>query len=382
MNDLLRLMRLKALMLALMFVLAWVMVGRANPLAYYVLSVGALGTDSSETNPDSVYFFWYDNIGETYDSVKATAANDDSLVWFKAVAPTTEGWIGTHVPAFWAQWYWDDEIDRDADVGTVAWSVGFADTLLKDVSATASFDSADASFIADTVDARLTAAHDAGSWTSTASGGGPDTLSLYVYSTADSSGVGGANISLYPNDGGTKLYNYADANGRAQFGLANDTILSYVWLSGWYQAAPVPDTTVCTLAVADTVWMTQVTAASAPSPALTPVTFIFKDLVGDSIKNVELQYNLDTKSHQVYHMDSTKVFDYTTVYSARTDSSGTVTVNVIPNDSLLVEGGRTGQTKWKFQAYEPSTGKKLLGENGLMLEVTASATAHVYPEDF
>jgi hypothetical protein len=59
-----------------------------------------------------------------------------------------------------------------------------------------------------------------------------------------------------------------------------------------------------------------------------------------------------------------------------------VTIQVTPNDSILVTGGKVDQTKWRVKAYTPDGLIPLLGQDGVSLNVRASATARVYPQDF
>lgn len=350
----------------------------------YVVSTGSLGTDSTELYPDSVYFFWYDNGALSLDSQKATPVNDDSLAWYTILVPATESWGPAYQPAVWAQWYWDSDIDRDASVGVVPWTIGHVDSLDQTITASASIDTSDMEYIAGLVEDTLTTNHGAGAWTSDAAGTGAYSDSVWVVNSADTTAIGsGVAVWLTPNGGGTVLKDLTDPNSWAVFSVDADTYLVTMWAVGYYTTT-VPDTNAVPGAnTKDTVYMTATTAASPPAPNLTPITFNFFDGTGDSVKNVGLRYHLDAGGADVaYHFDSTKIFDPTEIFEAWTDASGQVTVNVVPNDSIYVRGLQTGKTRWVFRAYSPETGKELFGPNGIKLNVTASATALTYPKDF
>ena len=217
--------------------------------------------------------------------------------------------------------------------------------------------------------------------TSSASGTGVYSDSLKVLRTSDSTGIGaGATVWLRPNDGGNYLTDLTDANGVAEFSVDADTFIVYVWASG-YQLVTSPDTNgVANKDTVYTVWMSATVASSPSSAALAGVTFNFFDGTGDSVKNVVLQYNLDSKEVAI-HFDSTKIIDPSTVFEARSDGSGQVTVYVIPNDSLYLPGYRTGETRWQFRAFTPD-GRVLLGQDGVKLNVSTSGVTYTYPKDF
>lgn len=123
---------------------------------------------------------------------------------------------------------------------------------------------------------------------------------------------------------------------------------------------------------------------TAPTPGLTQIQFFFFDGLGDIIEDVVLQYKLDAGgADYVYHMDSTKIFDPTQWFDVRSEAlTGLATVNVVPNDSILIRGRQTGKTRWIFKAYNPKEKTWLLnGEDGIKLNVPASAGALQYPED-
>jgi len=327
----------------------------------------------------------------TPDTIQGHAKEPDSVARVR-----TGVWVpGTHViggynPAFYVTWFLrqaNGSTKREEYDDNPKWTVQIVstdsantvDTLLTGVSATATIDY---DTLAAIVDDSLTASHGAGSWASSAAGTGAYADSVYLLLSTDSSAIGsGITVWLTPNGGGSVLKDLTDANSWAVFSVDADTYLVNTWAVGYY-AATVPDTNAVPGAnTKDTVFMNPVSPASPPAPGLTPVTFNFKTLLGDSLLNVTLQYQIYTKSAQVYHMDSTNIFDYTQVFQARSNVNGQVTVNVVPNDSLLVEGGRTGQTWWMFQAYNGETGLPLLGKDGLKLKVPASAVGLTWPTD-
>jgi hypothetical protein len=368
-----------------LFWLLWATPVFATVSRIHVISVGSLGADSSDVAPSAVWLYWYDNATLTLDSAQMSPVDSDSLRWYRVIQPPVEGWNSQIAPGAWAEWTWaDGSIDRDNALGIVPWTIHATDSVVTYSPASANFDTADASFIADTVDARLTAAHGSGAWTSGGGGSGGDTVTMYVLNSADSSPVAGLAVWMYPNDGGVALKVNSDPNGIAYFGYtAPDTFLAYSWGTGWNPDS-VPFYVYAASAFADSMYVTQTTAASPSAPGLTPVTFNFYDGTGDSVKNVVLQYRLDAGGNAVaYHYDTTKIFDPAKVFEARTNASGQVTVNVVPNDSIWVRGQQTSKTRWIFKAFSPVDGKPLLGgPDGVKLTIPASATGLTYPKDF
>lgn len=208
--------------------------------------------------------------------------------------------------------------------------------------------------------------------------------SILVLRTTDSTPIGaGARIWLRPNGGGDNLNDITDANGIAEFAVDADTFYAYFWSTG-YQQVTVPDTNKVGAAdCKDTLWVTQTVPASQTSPALTPVTFTFYDGLGVAIKNVVLRYQLESKAATNYHKrDSAIIIDPSKVFEARSNTSGVITINVTPNDSILTTGGKTGETKWRVKAYTPDGLVPLLGNDGVAINVRASATALAYPQAF
>jgi hypothetical protein len=219
--------------------------------------------------------------------------------------------------------------------------------------------------------------------TTSASGLGVFSDSVRVLRRSDSTAVGaGAVVWLRPNGGGDNYTNLTDANGFAAFSADADTFLVLFWSIG-YQQEIRPDTNAVLADVHDTVWVTATTPAAQASPDLTPVTFTFFDGLGSAIKNVVLRYQLESKAATNYHLrDSSIVLDPSKVFEARSNSSGVVTIQVTPNDSILVTGGKIDQTKWRVKAYTPDGLIPLLGQDGVSLNVLASVTARVYPQSF
>ncbi len=224
--------------------------------------------------------------------------------------------------------------------------------------------------------------HGTGAYNTSGGGLGGDTLTLYVYNSADSTGIGSARVWMYPNDGGTRLEGTSDANGRLQFGAANDTLLGFAWVSGWFQASPVPDTYIVISAIADTLFMTQTTPASPAAANLTAITFTFFEGDGDSLQDVSLYYTLSSPSATNYHYDSTKLIDPAKVWELRSDSSGQVTINVIPTDSIYTDGYQTDKVRWHVWATSPRNGDQLLGADGIKIRVPGSAAGLSWPKDF
>jgi hypothetical protein len=149
-----------------------------------------------------------------------------------------------------------------------------------------------------------------------------------------------------------------------------------------YLQATANDTIVVSGATQDTIEVFSYFVAPA-APGLTQVQFIFYDGLGNAIKNVVLRYQLETKATTAYHLrDSSIVIDPSKVWEARSSSVGVATINVTPNDSILVTGGKVDQTKWRVKAYTPDGQLPLLGNDGVALSVPASASALVYPQDF
>jgi hypothetical protein len=351
----------------------WVSDAGATVNGYFAVTVSNLGTDSSDAAPDSVYMFWYDQSDLSLDSNTMAPVNTDSLAWWHILVPGTEGWTANYQPAAWAQWYFGTQILRDNALGMVPFT-GIIDSA-RAVAGVTSVDSVRKVYLVDSLDQTVTASV-------SYSGSGAYSDSIQVLKYADSTALGsGVAVWLTPNGGGTVLKNLTDANGWTMFSADADTYLVTSWAVGYYMETQPDTNEVPATNVKDYIYMVATTPASPSAPGLTSVTFNFKTLLGDSLKNIELQYQLYTKSAQVYHMDSTKIIDYTTVFGARTAASGQVTVNIVPNDSLLIEGNRTGQTWWLFQAYHPETGLPLLGKDGLKLKVPASATGLTWPGD-
>lgn len=210
-------------------------------------------------------------------------------------------------------------------------------------------------------------------------GTGPYAASVYVLNGAVP--IATATVRAQPNGGGPFLQGETDANGLVVFSTLADTLLLYAYATGYSQDV-VPDTIrVPGVDATDTLQMDAVTTGAPPSPNLTQILFYFYDGTGGIIKNVEMAYTLKTTATYVYHLDSTKIIDPSEVHHMWSDATGLVTVNVIPNDSLLVKGGRTGETRWNFKATSPLENKNLLGDDGIDLNVPASDTSLVYPRD-
>ena len=219
--------------------------------------------------------------------------------------------------------------------------------------------------------------------TSSASGTGVYSDSIRILRTSDSTGVGaGATVWLRPNDGGDNLTDLTDANGWSEFSVNADTFIVYFWATG-YQMQTIPDTNrVANADTTDTVWVVATTAAAPSGAGLTPVTFNFFDGTSDSIQNVILHYKLTSRDNEAWHFDSSKVFDLSEVFEARSAASGQVTVNLVPNDSIYTTGYQVDRTEWHFWAINPETGRQILGEEGIKLNVTASASGLTWPKSF
>ena len=95
-----------------------------------------------------------------------------------------------------------------------------------------------------------------------------------------------------------------------------------------------------------------------------------------------LRYKLSSTSSENWHYDSTKIFDPSEVFEARSAASGQVTINVVPNDKIYTAGYQTGKTRWQIWAINPATGKQILGEDGIKITVPTSASGLVWPDDF
>lgn len=266
------------------------------------------------------------------------------------------------------------------DVKSVAHMVHSVDTARQSPNATAT---ADTAAIARSVwDDDVVALANRTATATSAAGVGPDTLVYHVLNSADSTPIGGVSIWVYPNEGGTPWKNITESNGIAEFGLNTpDTVLGYTWVSGWTQDT-VPDSVLFTAAVRDTLFMTAVTAASPSAANLSAVTFNFMAGSGDTTTNVILRYKLSSTSSENWYVDSTWILDPSEVFEARSDTLGQVTVNVVPNDSIYTAGYQTDKTTWQFWAINPTTGKQILGEDGIKIFVPWSASGLVWPEDF
>jgi len=302
----------------------------------------------------------------------------DTLSFYRAVAP------GSYNPGYtlnaWALAYITTlSYPIRIDVHPAPFQVISVDTLRTDVSATVSVDSTDFAYVWNDNITSLASR----TVTSSATGVGAHSDSIRILNYADSTPIGaGVQIWLRPNDGGSNLTNTNDANGWANFSVDADTFLVYVWTPG-YQQRVTPDTNrVPNKDTTFTMYMNATSAAAAASPGLTPVAFNFFNDTGVAITNVILRFKLDTKSAENWHYDSSKVFDPGHIYELRSASTGLVTANVVPNDSIYTAGYQIDKTRWQFWAINPETGKQLLGDDGVKLNVTASETALTYPKDF
>lgn len=252
----------------------------------------------------------------------------------------------------------------------------YADYLRTPVSASADVDY-------DSLVLVLEAEFGAGPW-----GGGAGTGiysdSILVIGVPGGTPVGaGAQVKLVPNGGGGFLQQATTANGWAVFSVDADSFYVYLWNAGYYQQTVPENNFVAAANTKDTVYMVQVTPATPSAPGLTPVSFTFYDGLGTPIKNVILRYNLESKSTTAYHLrDSSIIFDPSRIFEARSASTGTATINVTPNDSILVAGGQVNKTNWRIKAYTPDGLIPLLGVDGVSLAVPASQTGLVYPADF
>lgn len=225
----------------------------------------------------------------------------------------------------------------------------------------------------------------AGDWGRTAagaSGAGAYACSTYVHDGVNPIGAGVV-VWAYPNGGGTPLKNTTDANGFAKFSLDADTFLVYAWTAGYTQTT-VPETLEVAGAIAgNTLQMDAVASGSPSSPALTLVSFVFYDAEGSPIKEVPLSFELEPMGgSDMHHLDSLKSVVPKRKGTARSDSTGKVAIDVVPNDSIVVNGNEVGTTRYRVRAWDPTSGLPLLGESGILLNVTASATEKRYPRDF
>ena len=306
-------------------------------------------------------------------------ANPDSAKWFNTamVEPQTGTWPTTHDTLARYAIVTNAQLDEDYNPQIYAvWWLSDGRVIRDNAPNISVFGiSATASVDYDSIYALILSAvgGGAGAWSD----------SIIVLRRADSTPVGaGAVVRLVPNGGGDNYQLVTDANGTAPFSMDTDTFFVYIWALGYQQEA-VPDTNAVPGAdTKDTVWVAAVTPAAAASPALTPVTFTFMNSLGSGIKNVVLRYQLESK-YTPYHLrDSSITIDPSSIFEARSNASGVVTVQVTPNDSILVLGGKTDQTKWRFKAYTPDGLVPLLGNDGVSIAVPASQTAWVYPQDF
>lgn len=221
---------------------------------------------------------------------------------------------------------------------------------------------------------------------------GPYADSILVLRCSDSTALSNVAVRLIPNGGGDALDKNTDANGWAKFSVLADTYLVLSWTVGYNQAV-VPDTNrVPATNTKDTIFMCAASAPTSPAPSVTGVTFrLFAAsnnvpptaTSGDSLKSATLYWKLDAGSSiAAWSFDSTKVFDPSHVFDGQTAASGTITVYVVPNDSIYTDGYETGKTRWIFWARSPLNGDNLLGKDGVKLFVPASQTALVWPKDF
>jgi hypothetical protein len=355
-----------------------------------------IGFDSSNFQVDSCVFrsshrrenspgryTWLAKGAKSYlaDSNTNSTYTIDSFTWVAEVSiDSFSNYTGgyTHIPDIKAWFYMNSGhvLKEKASITPILWS---ADTLFGGVAATATIDY---DTLAAIVDDSLTASHGSGAWTSGAAGVGGDTVTMYVLNSADSTPVGGVTVWMYPNDGGVALQTQSDANGIAYFGYsAPDTFLAYAWVTGWNPDS-TPFYTYADAAFADSMYLTQTTAASPSQANLSAVTFNFMAGSGDTTTNVILRYKLSSTSSENWYVDSTWILDPSEVFEARSDTLGQVTVNVVPNDSIYTAGYQTDKTTWQFWAINPTTGKQILGEDGIKIFVPYSESGLVWPEDF
>jgi hypothetical protein len=358
-----------------------------STIGFRMTSVASWGFDSSNYPPDSVIFYYaQSSYGGDADSMRrlTTALCEpsgygapDSLCRYTVVNIAQVSAM-THNPSGIFYWYLPDgQVLRDnsPQLTSVIFKV---DSLFQSVSAAVDTEAVARSVWDDDV---VSLANRTATATS-AAGVGPDTLTYYVLSSADSTPIGGVSIWVYPNDGGAPWKNITESNGVAEFGLnAPDTILGYTWVSGWTQDT-VPDSVFFTAAVADTLLMSQVVPAAPAAAGLTAVTFDFHKGTGDSTQNVIVRYKLYSPSTENWHSDSSKVLDPTEVFETRSDATGTATINVVPNDAIFTSGYQTGKTQWHIWAISPNTGKHILGEDGIKITVPTSASGLIWPRDF
>jgi hypothetical protein len=302
------------------------------------------------------------------------AGNPDSAKWFTTamVEPQTGTWPTTHDtltryaivttgnldvdynPQFYAVWWLSDgRVIRDNTPNVTVFGV----------SATASVDY---DSIADIVAAAC------------GGGTGVNAVRIYVRDTANDVNVNGVWALIYNADqvtlegqGTTNSFGYYD------FALNNGTYLGRVNTPPTYLQETAHDTIVVSGVTQDTIEV-----YSSVNPGLTQIAFAFFDGTGNTIKNVMLGYQLESK-YPAYHLrDSSFTLDPSTVFWARTNASGVAYLNVIPNDSIVNPGGKIGETRWRIRASSPAGQLPLLGNDGVSLDVPASSTTLLYPQDF
>ena len=318
------------------------------------------------------------NLAAGLKMMSGTGLTDDSLTYVVQVSATTisKARNPSIMVCIWPSTMTDRPI---CETRNLAHLIHSADSARNIPVVSTSVSDADWAVMADT----LRTEHGAGAWTSGTGGTGAFADTIFAYDSANSAMLQSIRLIVRAPDTATLAAGTAPqttvAAGYAIFALDAETYPVNAAGTGYAMSTAYELETVAANQ-RDTVFMFPVSAASPSAANLTAVTFNFFDGTGDSIKNVVLQYNLDA-TDVAFHYDSTKIIDPSTVFEARSDASGQVTINIIPNDSLYLPGYREGQTKWKIKAFTPE-GKNLLGNDGIKIEVPASATGLTYPKDW
>ena len=344
---------------------------------FFTTSVSRGFDDSWEVTACSLFWQRYPHDESLTVAQMIQNTTGDTHSYYFAIAPAS--YNKNFTLNAWARAYLTDGRDVDLVVHAAPFQTISVDTMYGDVTAVATVDSTDFAYV---WNANITPLASR-TVTSSASGTGVYSDSIRILRTSDSTGVGaGATVWLRPNDGGDNLTDLTDANGWSEFSVDADTFIVYFWATG-YQMQTIPDTNrVANADTTDTVWVVATTAAAPSGAGLTPVTFNFFDGTSDSIQNVILHYKLTSRDNEAWHFDSSKVFDLSEVFEARSAASGQVTVNLVPNDSIYTTGYQVDRTEWHFWAINPETGRQILGEEGIKLNVTASASGLTWPKSF
>ena len=369
-----------------------------STIGFRMTSVVTWPNDSTDYPPDSVRFYYGQaTFGGDADSMRVLVplfcelegwTKPDTLCAY-VIVNTSLFPLDEYNPSGIFLWYYGGATpkilrDNSPSLTTVTLKV---DSLFQAVSA--SLTATDIGLIADSVDSILTDAHGTGAWTSGSGGSGDFPETLFVMDTSNGDAiVVSARVSVKNTDTASAApgtgFLFTNASGFVIYSL--DAATGYpvtMSVQGFIQETAYQLKDVAGPGGRDTIKV-YAASASPPSPAgLTSVEFVFYWPDGDSIKNVQMHYKLESSSSENWHFDSTKTFDASKTFEAdRSSVAGLVTISVVPNDSIYTTGYQTDKTTWRFWAYNPKTKSQLFGEQGIQLTIPASGAALIYPRDF